>query len=62
MPKQKTSKTIRKRFKITSKGKIYKKRVCTSHLNRKETTNSKFRKQKMSLIPKGWSKKIKKLI
>ena len=62
MPKQKTSRTIIKRFKITSSGKLLKKRACTSHLNRKETANSRFRKQKLSEIPKGLLRKIKKVI
>ncbi|MFH1566210.1 MAG: 50S ribosomal protein L35 [bacterium] len=62
MPKQKVSKTITKRFKITSKGRVFKKRACTSHLNRKESTNSKLRKRHLSEVPKGLLRKIRKII
>jgi len=60
--KQKTNKTISKRFKISSKGKMFKKNVQTSHLKRKDDTSSKFRKKKLSLLSKGFSKKFKKLV
>lgn len=62
MPKQKSSKTIGKRFKVTHTGKLLKKRVCISHLNRKETTSSKFRKKRLSQVSKTLSKKFKKVI
>lgn len=62
MPKQKTRKTIRKRFKITAKGKTFKKRVNTSHLRRKNSNSAKFRKQRLSEVPKGSLKKLEKII
>lgn len=60
--KQKTNKTISKRFKISSRGKILKKNIQTSHLKRKEDVSSKFRKKRLSRLSKGFSKKFKKLI
>jgi ribosomal protein L35 len=44
MPKLKTKKTASKRIKITKGGKLIRKKVRTSHLKSKWTTNRRLRK------------------
>jgi len=62
MPKQKTNKTIAKRFKKTAKGKLLRKHITISHLRRKETSSQKRRKSGFEDVHEGFAKKLKKLI
>jgi len=67
MPKQKTNKTIAKRFKKTAKGKLLRKHITISHLrrketSRKETSSQKRRKSGFEDVHEGFAKKLKKLI
>jgi ribosomal protein L35 len=63
MPKLKTKKTLAKRIKITSKGKILKKQTRTGHLKSKWDASKKGRKSKRLVQHnKGHIKVIKKLM
>lgn len=43
MPKQKTKKSVKSRVKVTGSGKILRKKIGTSHLQRKKSANAKHR-------------------
>jgi len=58
MPKMKTKKTAAKRVKITKGGKIMRKKVRTSHLKSKWTTNRRQRKAGRSEVENIGHKKI----
>jgi ribosomal protein L35 len=63
MPKLKTKKTLKKRIRVTKKGKIIKKQTRIGHLKRKWSTNHKFRKKKRESQDNiGHKKVIKKLL
>ncbi len=60
MYKLKTRKTAKKRVKITGTGKLLRKKVKTSHLKRKWSTNKRLRKSAGSSIDNRGHKKIMK--
>ena len=61
--KMKTRKTAAKRVKITSKKKLVKKSIMSSHLKRKWNTDKRLRKRKDRLITaKGYKASFKKLL
>ncbi len=63
MPKMKTKKTAIKRIKITKSGKLLKKKIRTSHLKSKWTTNRRHRKASGSSVENIGHKNIyKKLL
>lgn len=63
MPKQKTKKSVLKRIKITSKGKILRRHQFGSgHLKRKKSKGALRRQKKTSLFFKGEGKRLKKVI
>lgn len=63
MPKQKTRKSIRKRIKITSKGKILRRhQLGSGHLKRKKTKGALNRQKKTSVFFRGESKRFRKVI
>lgn len=63
MPKQKTKKSILKRVKITSKGKILRRhQLGAGHLKRNKSKNAKDRQRKTSVYFKGESKKFKNIL
>ena len=63
MPKLKTKKTLRKRVKITKKGKLIRNQIDAGHLKRKWSTNKKHRKNKSKIIGNvGHRKKYKKML
>lgn len=63
MPKQKTKKSIFKRVKITSTGKILRKHQFGSgHLKRKKSKSALMRQKKTSEFFKGEAKRIRKVI
>lgn len=63
MGKQKTKKSIVKRIKITSKGKILRRhQLGIGHLKRKKTKGALERHKKTITFFKGESRKLKKLI
>ena len=61
--KMKTRKTAAKRVKITSKKKLVKKSIMSSHLKRKWNTDKRLRKRKDRLITaKGYKASFRKLL
>lgn len=63
MPKQKTKKSILKRVKITSKGKILRRhQLGAGHLKRNKTKGAREEQKKTSEYFKGESKKFKNIL
>ena len=62
MPKQKTRKIITKRFKITKKGKVIRRKAFARHLNAKKTRKRKRNLKKTTLVDKVHARKIKKIM
>lgn len=63
MPKQKTSKTVEKRMKITSSGKILRRhQMGAGHLKRKKSKGALNRQKKMQTVTNTMSKKYKRLM
>lgn len=63
MSKMKTSKSIQKRVKITSKGKILRRhQLATGHLKRNKTSGALERHKKTTEYFKGESKRFKDMI
>jgi len=62
MPKLKTKRSAAKRFKITAKGKIKRKRAFHSHILTKKSTKRKRGLRKATLVSPADAKNIKKLI
>lgn len=62
MPKQKTKKSVTKRFKVTKTGKIMRRQNFSGHLRVKKS-KSKKRAQKRSVEVKGYyAKKLRKFL
>ncbi|OGW75927.1 MAG: 50S ribosomal protein L35 [Omnitrophica bacterium RBG_13_46_9] len=62
MPKLKTKKALRKRFRFTKKGKIKRSKACKSHILTKKSRNRKRSLRKAGLVSKGGAKSIKRLM
>lgn len=63
MPKQKTNKSVLKRVKITSKGKILRRhQFGAGHLKRKKGKGALNRQKKTSIFFKGEAKSLKRVI
>ena len=63
MTKMKTNKTILKRVKITSKGKLLRRhQLGAGHLKRKKSKGALNRQKKTSVFFKGEAKNLRKLI
>lgn len=62
MPKLRTRKTLSKRIRITSKGRIFRKKVTASHLRVKLSSSRKFRKGKDKEILLTNIKHIKQML
>jgi len=63
MPKQKTNKSIFKRIKITSTGKILRRhQLGAGHLKRKKSKGALNRQKKTSVYFKGEARKLRKII
>lgn len=63
MPKQKNKKSILKRIKITSSGKIFRRhQLGSGHLKRKKSKKALLRQGHTSEFFKGESKNLRKLI
>ena len=60
MPKQKTKKSLTRRFKITKKGKVMRRQGFKRHLNAKKSSSRKRRLSKVVVTKKVSAKKIKK--
>ena len=59
MPKMKSKRAAVKRFKLSSSGKIVRKRANHSHILTKKTTKRKRRLRKEALVSKSESKRIR---
>ncbi|MBL7155838.1 MAG: 50S ribosomal protein L35 [Candidatus Omnitrophica bacterium] len=62
MPKLKTKKAIRKRFRFTKKGKIKRSGSGKRHILTKKSGKRKRKLRKGALVSKGELKKLKKLM
>ncbi len=62
MPKLKNHKSIAKRFKITKKGKIIKKKAGQDHFNARESGNITKAKRRSVNVSKSISKQLKSLM
>jgi len=62
MPKLKTHRGAAKRFKLTGKGKIKRRKAYASHILTKKTTKRKRNLRSPTLLAKGDLKRIKKLL
>ena len=62
MPKMKSHSGASKRFKVTGKGKIKRKKAFKSHILTKKTSKRKRNLRKSTLVDKTNEKAIKKLI
>ncbi|OGM28418.1 50S ribosomal protein L35 [Candidatus Woesebacteria bacterium RIFCSPLOWO2_01_FULL_39_61] len=62
MPKQKTKKSITRRFKVTKKGKLLRRQGFRRHLNVKKRSKTKRRLSKVISTKKVYAKKIKKVL
>ena len=62
MPKQKTRKSITKRFRVTKNGKVLRRQGFARHLNTKKSKKKLRRLKKTIEVDKSHSKKIKKLL
>ncbi len=62
MPKLKTFRGAKKRFKLTSKGKIRRRKANVSHILTKKTTKRKRNLRKATFLSKADKKRIRRLI
>ena len=62
MPKLKTNRSAAKRFKITKKGKIKKRKAGRGHILGKKTTKRKRKMRKSSYLSKADTKRIRRLL
>jgi len=62
MPKQKTRKSVSKRFKVTKTGKVLRRGSFGRHLKAKKNKKRQRRQKQWVLVPKGFAKKIKKIL
>ena len=62
MPKLKTNKATKKRFKFTKKGKIKRMRASKSHILTKKSRKRKRKLRKAALVYSGERKRLRKLL
>jgi len=62
MPKQKTRKSVKKRFKITKTGKVLRRGTHIRHLKANESKRKTRRKKGMKKVKGKMAKKIKKAL
>jgi large subunit ribosomal protein L35 len=62
MPKQKTKKSITKRFKVTKKGKVIRRKAFIGHLKVNKSKKRKKNLQKVTSLKEPYAKKIKKAL
>jgi len=62
MPKLKTHRGAAKRFKLTGKGKIKRRKAYVSHILTKKTTKRKRNLRSPAIMVRGDRKRIKKLL
>lgn len=62
MPKQKTRKSVKKRFKVTKSGKVLRRKGFRRHLNVKKSAKKKRQGKKMVETNKSYAKRVKKAL
>ena len=62
MPKQKTRKSVIKRFRVTKNGKVMRRRSFARYLNEKKSSSRKRALKKTVVTKKTYAKKIKKAL
>ncbi len=62
MPKQKTRKSITKRFRITKSGKVLRRQGFRRHLNVKKSSKKKRRLKRVVETKKTYARKIRKVM
>lgn len=62
MPKQKTRKSITKRFRVTKTGKVMRRRSFARHLNEKKPSSRKRALKRTVQTKKSYAKRIKKAL
>lgn len=62
MPKQKTRKSLTRRFKITKKGKVLRRQGFKRHLNAKKSSKKKRRLGRVVEVKKVHARKIRKAL
>lgn len=62
MPKMKTNKSVAKRFKITGKGRVKRRRAFKSHILTKKASKRKRRLRHADMAAPGDAKRIKRML
>lgn len=62
MPKQKTSRAAKKRFKITGAGKLLRRRAMKSHLLEKKSAKRKRRFRRQAEVSKSDVREVRRLL
>lgn len=62
MPKQKTKKSLTRRFKVTKRGKVLRKQGFRGHINVKKSSKHKRALKRVVEMKKTYAKKIKKFL
>ena len=62
MPKQKTRKSVVKRFRVTKTGKVMRRRSFARHLNEKKSSSRKRALKRTVQTKKAYAKRIKKAL
>lgn len=62
MPKMKTNKSVKSRFKVTGTGKLKRTKPGRRHILTKKSSKRKRRLRKMTLVPECLQKKFKKML
>ena len=62
MPKQKTRKSVLKRFKVTKTGKVIRRGSCGRHLNAKKSKKRRRRQKTPKQVTNRMAIKIKKIL
>jgi large subunit ribosomal protein L35 len=62
MPKMKTNKSVKKRFKLTGKGKVKRMRAFKSHILTKKSPKRKRRLRKADIAAPGDARRIRRML
>lgn len=62
MPKMKTNRAAKKRFKVTAKGKLKREKAYKSHILTKKSSKRKRKLRTATLVSNGDSKRVKRML
>ncbi len=62
MPKQKTKKSVTRRFKVTKNGKLLRRRSFRSHLNEKRSSKKRRAQNRPVEVEGAYAKKLRKIL